>query len=416
MARAVRPGRAERCALRGAADHQSPAGLREGLPRPRPGLYSARCARRRRARASRRWARARASPALLAACTGLPTAPAACCGQGSRSPARSTTSRLALEVAVIVTLARRLVATAADARSAERARPSRQGGGRGVRRCLALIMERCPAASAACSGAVSRSPAMSDALTPADTPEHRPRPQPRLRQLVLHRDAHPAARAARGDVRDLFVLPAGRRHRGFDGAARRAPRASSREWRADIDALYAGQPPAAAARAWRRRCATSLCASEDFLAVIDGMEMDAVDDIRAPDWATLDLYCDRVASAVGRLSVRVFGMERAGRHRARASSRPRAAAHQYSARPRRGRRDRAALSAARGAARGRHRQRPSRRPCCASPALGQVCDAVVDARARAFRARPIRSWRAARAARCARRASWRRSIASSSKA
>jgi phytoene/squalene synthetase len=32
--------------------------------------------------------------------------------------------------------------------------------------------------------------------------------------------------------------------------------------------------------------------------------------IRAPDLATLDLYCDRVASAVGRLSVRVFGMER----------------------------------------------------------------------------------------------------------
>jgi len=27
-----------------------------------------------------------------------------------------------------------------------------------------------------------------------------------------------------------------------------------------------------------------------------------------PDWTTLDLYCDRVASAVGRLSVRVFGL------------------------------------------------------------------------------------------------------------
>jgi presqualene diphosphate synthase len=37
--------------------------------------------------------------------------------------------------------------------------------------------------------------------------------------------------------------------------------------------------------------------------------MDAVEDIRAPDLATLDLYCDRVASAVGRLSVRVFGMD-----------------------------------------------------------------------------------------------------------
>ena len=48
---------------------------------------------------------------------------------------------------------------------------------------------------------------------------------------------------------------------------------------------------------------------EDFHAVIDGMEMDVVADIRAPDDATLDLYCDRVASAVGRLSVRVFGME-----------------------------------------------------------------------------------------------------------
>ena len=32
-------------------------------------------------------------------------------------------------------------------------------------------------------------------------------------------------------------------------------------------------------------------------------------DIRAPDLATLDLYCDRVAGAVGRLSVRIFGME-----------------------------------------------------------------------------------------------------------
>jgi presqualene diphosphate synthase len=48
---------------------------------------------------------------------------------------------------------------------------------------------------------------------------------------------------------------------------------------------------------------------EDFHAVIDGMEMDVIGDIRAPDDATLDTYCNRVASAVGRLSVRVFGME-----------------------------------------------------------------------------------------------------------
>jgi phytoene/squalene synthetase len=45
------------------------------------------------------------------------------------------------------------------------------------------------------------------------------------------------------------------------------------------------------------------------VAVIDGMEMDVVSTIVAPDLEVLDLYCDRVASAVGRLSVRVFGMQ-----------------------------------------------------------------------------------------------------------
>ena len=47
---------------------------------------------------------------------------------------------------------------------------------------------------------------------------------------------------------------------------------------------------------------------EDFLAVIAGVEMDAEPTSGRPDWATLDLYCDRVASAVGRLSVRIFGI------------------------------------------------------------------------------------------------------------
>ncbi|MFT9330411.1 presqualene diphosphate synthase HpnD [Acetobacter persici] len=46
---------------------------------------------------------------------------------------------------------------------------------------------------------------------------------------------------------------------------------------------------------------------EDFHAIIDGMMMDAENTIVAPDEKTLDLYCDRVASAVGRLSVRIFG-------------------------------------------------------------------------------------------------------------
>jgi presqualene diphosphate synthase len=79
-------------------------------------------------------------------------------------------------------------------------------------------------------------------------------------------------------------------------------------WRADIDALYAGKPVprtqglVAPLREFGLR-------RDDFHSVIDGMEMDVMSDIRAPDDATLDIYCDRVASAVGRLSVRVFGMQ-----------------------------------------------------------------------------------------------------------
>jgi phytoene synthase len=83
--------------------------------------------------------------------------------------------------------------------------------------------------------------------------------------------------------------------------------AALQQWRDDIDALYQGHPPprlrdyAASVRRFDLK-------REDFLAIVDGMEMDVPQDIRAPDFAMLDLYCDRVASAVGRLSVRVFGL------------------------------------------------------------------------------------------------------------
>jgi presqualene diphosphate synthase len=79
------------------------------------------------------------------------------------------------------------------------------------------------------------------------------------------------------------------------------------QWRRDIDALYQGNPPASV-KAYVPAVKQFGLKREDFIAVIDGMEMDIPADIRAPDAATLDLYCDRVASAVGRLSVKVFGI------------------------------------------------------------------------------------------------------------
>ena len=81
------------------------------------------------------------------------------------------------------------------------------------------------------------------------------------------------------------------------------------QWRKDIAALYAEGNPGQAAFLTRAVKQFDL-AEADFVAVIDGMQMDLDQDIRWPPYATLDLYCDRVASAVGRLSVRVFGMER----------------------------------------------------------------------------------------------------------
>jgi squalene synthase HpnD len=83
--------------------------------------------------------------------------------------------------------------------------------------------------------------------------------------------------------------------------------AALQQWREDIDALYQGHPPARVVD-YAASVKKFDLKREDFLAVIDGMEMDVPQDIRAPDLATLDLYCDRVASAVGRLSVRVFGL------------------------------------------------------------------------------------------------------------
>lgn len=95
-----------------------------------------------------------------------------------------------------------------------------------------------------------------------------------------------------------------------DGGAREVRAAELDHWRADIDSLFADSPPprvqplAGPVKQFGLK-------RQDFQDVIDGMAMDAVEDIVAPSEDKLDLYCDRVASAVGRLSVRIFGMPEA---------------------------------------------------------------------------------------------------------
>ncbi|KAF1011313.1 MAG: presqualene diphosphate synthase HpnD [Burkholderia sp.] len=93
-----------------------------------------------------------------------------------------------------------------------------------------------------------------------------------------------------------------------NGGSREERAAGLDRWRVDIDACYGGQPHASLVPLTEAIHKFGL-KREDFHDMIDGMAMDAAEDICAPDEVMLDLYCDRVASSAGRLSVRIFGMQ-----------------------------------------------------------------------------------------------------------
>ncbi len=80
------------------------------------------------------------------------------------------------------------------------------------------------------------------------------------------------------------------------------------DWRSEIARLFAGRAQHRVTRALAAPIRDYGLRCEDFLAVIEGMEMDAQRDIRAPSLAELDLYCARVAAAVSRIAVRIFGV------------------------------------------------------------------------------------------------------------
>jgi len=83
-------------------------------------------------------------------------------------------------------------------------------------------------------------------------------------------------------------------------------------WRKEIAGTFAGHPSGPVGRALGLPCERYGLRQTDFLAIIDGMEMDVGADqgrVRMVDVAELELYCDRVAGAVGRLSCQVFGLD-----------------------------------------------------------------------------------------------------------
>ncbi|MFK7943486.1 MAG: squalene/phytoene synthase family protein [Paracoccaceae bacterium] len=79
------------------------------------------------------------------------------------------------------------------------------------------------------------------------------------------------------------------------------------EWRAEIDALYAGTPRSAVGQALLRPVSDYDLPKAEFLAMIEGMEMDAKGPVIAPPDAVLARYTRCVAGSVGLLSMRIFG-------------------------------------------------------------------------------------------------------------
>ena len=77
-------------------------------------------------------------------------------------------------------------------------------------------------------------------------------------------------------------------------------------WRNEVAAIYTGKPQHPVTQALVPVVKQFRLVQEHFLEIIDGMEMD-LDQLRYPDFKSLQLYCYRVASVVGLLSVEIFG-------------------------------------------------------------------------------------------------------------
>jgi phytoene synthase len=77
-------------------------------------------------------------------------------------------------------------------------------------------------------------------------------------------------------------------------------------WRGQVADIYGGKPQHPVAQALVPVVAQFNLAQELLLEIIDGMEMD-LDQPRYSDFKSLQLYCYRVASVVGLLSVEIFG-------------------------------------------------------------------------------------------------------------
>lgn len=77
-------------------------------------------------------------------------------------------------------------------------------------------------------------------------------------------------------------------------------------WKTELDRLFQGQAQHPVTKALAARLQDYGLPQECFHEIIAGVEMDLTQN-RYATWSDLDVYCDRVAGAVGLLSARIFG-------------------------------------------------------------------------------------------------------------
>jgi squalene synthase HpnD len=78
-------------------------------------------------------------------------------------------------------------------------------------------------------------------------------------------------------------------------------------WRREVNDVFQARPATDIGRALEQVRLAYPIERDDLLAVIDGVATDAEGPVVRPSQAEFDAYCDRVAAAVGRLSVAIFG-------------------------------------------------------------------------------------------------------------
>ena len=92
-----------------------------------------------------------------------------------------------------------------------------------------------------------------------------------------------------------------------EGGAPEEKMAALRGWREEIERIYQGAPEYPTGVALLEPVKKFHLPREEFILMIEGMEMDANGPVIAPPMETLNAYTRRVAGAAGQLSMPVFG-------------------------------------------------------------------------------------------------------------